>query len=115
MWFPQSSDFGISMCLHWQYDYLTPATTVLAISPSFTASCYRDNVLCCFGWLQSWCIFITVSHPNIYLIFTDGVLSSRLAAINSRSNGPILEAASRHEANQMFVDAFMTDRVQRLS
>jgi hypothetical protein len=44
---------------------------------------------------------------------TDDLLSSHLATINSRSESPILEAASRHEANQMFVDAFMTDRVQR--
>lgn len=51
-----------------------------------------------------------------HLILTNSLLSSRLAlhAINSLSNELILEAASRHEANQMFVDAFMTDRVQRL-
>ena len=56
-----------------------------------------------------------VSNPNNHLISTYDLLSSRIAAINSRTDGPIFEAASRDEANQMFVDAFMTDRVQRLS
>ena len=35
-------------------------------------------------------------------------------ATSDLHNASILEAASRHDANQMFIDAYMTDCVQRL-
>lgn len=37
-----------------------------------------------------------------------------MRAMNDLHNASILEAASRHEANQMFIDAYMTDRVRHL-